>query len=81
MDPSCCGTKLRNLLDGSRALLFLNWLKVEMVENLGIEFCLLRAGEVCNERENIKMKSVIKILLDFIPKQELGELVFQIYVL
>ena len=53
-----------------------------MVENLGIEFCLLRAGEVCNERENIKMKSVIKILLDFkFPKQELGELVFQIYVL
>ena len=42
LDPSPCGTRLRNLFDGSRALLFLNWLNVDMVENFGEVYCLLR---------------------------------------
>ena len=50
-EPSCCGTSPRNLFDGSRALLFLNWLNVDMVENFGIEFCLFNAGEVYNEEK------------------------------
>ena len=45
-DPSCCGTKLRNLFDGSRALLFLNWLNVDIDENFGEVYCLLSAEGV-----------------------------------